>query len=78
MVSFPDLVDKVSSSRDLGTLLGFPQSFSRELNIAVYTAISRKIVGKMCTPQSRKVIWDMINTLFRTTVHVEPTFAAFF
>ena len=78
MVSFPDLVDKVSSSRDLGTLLGFPQSFIRELNIAVYTAISRKVVGKMCTPQSRKVIWDMINTLFRTTVHVEPTFVAFF
>ena len=31
-----------------------------------YTAISRKVVGKMCTRQSRKVIWDMINTLFLT------------
>ena len=32
-----------------------------------YTAISRKFVGKkMCTQQSRKVIWDMINTLFLT------------
>ena len=30
------------------------------------TAISRKVVGKMCTRQSRKVIWDMINTLFLT------------
>ena len=35
------------------------------------TAISRKVVGKMCTGQSRKVIWDMINTLFLTTVPVE-------
>ena len=31
----------------------------------------------MCTRQSRKVIWDMINTLFLTTVAVEPTFVAF-
>ena len=30
------------------------------------TAISRKVVGKMCTRQSRKVIWDMINILFLT------------
>ena len=32
---------------------------------------------KMCTRQSRKVIWDMINTLFLTTVAVEPAFVAF-
>ena len=33
----------------------------------LYTAISRKVVGKnVCTLQSRKVIWDMINTLFLT------------
>ena len=31
-----------------------------------YTAISGKVVGKMCTRQSRKVIWDMRNTLFLT------------
>ena len=30
------------------------------------TTISRKVVGKMCTRQSRKVIWDMINILFLT------------
>ena len=30
-----------------------------------------------CTRQSRKVIWDMINTLFLATVAVEPTFVAF-
>ena len=32
-----------------------------------------KLSKKMCTRQSRKVIWDMINTLFLTTVAVEPT-----
>ena len=42
-----------------------------------YTAILRKVVEKMCTRQSRKVIWDMINTLFLTTVAVEPTIVAF-
>ena len=31
----------------------------------------------MCTRQPRKVIWDMINTPFLTTVAVEPTFVAF-
>ena len=31
----------------------------------------------MCTRQSRKVIWDMMNTLFLMTVPVEPTFVAF-
>ena len=30
-----------------------------------------------CTRQSRKVIWDMINTLFLMTVAVEPTFVTF-
>ena len=33
---------------------------SRKKSYLVYTAISRKVVGKMCTRQSRKVIWDMI------------------
>ena len=42
-----------------------------------YTAISRKVVGKNVQRQSRKVIWDMINTLFLTTVAVDPTFVAF-
>ena len=27
----------------------------------LYTAISRKVVGKMCRRQSRKIIWDTIN-----------------
>ena len=42
-----------------------------------YTAISRKVVGKMCTRQSQKVIWDMSNTLFLRTVPAKPTFVAF-
>ena len=45
-------------------------------HIPRYTAISREVVRKMCTRQSRKVIWDMRNTLF-PTVAVEPTFVAF-
>ena len=31
----------------------------------------------MCMRQSRKVIWDMIDTLFLATVAIEPTFVAF-
>ena len=40
----------------------------------MFTAISRKVVGKNVQRQSRKVIWDMINTLFLTTVAVDPTY----
>ena len=36
-----------------------------------------RLSEKMCTPRSRKVIWDMVNTLFLTNVAVEPTFVAF-
>ena len=36
-----------------------------------------RLSEKMCTRQPRKVIWDMINTLFLMTVDVEPTFVAF-
>ena len=36
-----------------------------------------RLSEKMCTRQSRKVIWEMINTLFLTTVAIEPTFVAF-
>ena len=41
-----------------------------------HLAVSRKVVAKKCTRQSRKVIWDMIITLDLTTVAVEPTFFA--
>ena len=36
-----------------------------------------RLSEKMCTRQSRKKIWDMINTRFLTTVAVKHTFAAF-
>ena len=36
-----------------------------------------RLSEKQCTRQSRKVIWDMINTLVPDTVAVEPTFVAF-
>ena len=36
-----------------------------------------RLLEKMCMRQSRKVIWDMINTLFLTTVAVKLTFVAF-
>ena len=52
-------------------------SIYRKLNsLTVLTAISRRLSEKLCTRQSRKVIWDMINTLF-LTVAVKPTFVAF-
>ena len=70
---------RVSSSPDLSIKSYFLMVSSPILlrSLRVYTAISRTVVGKMCTRQSRKVIWDMINTLFLTTVPVEPTFVAF-
>ena len=36
-----------------------------------------RLLEKMCTRQSRTVIWDMFNTLVPDTVAVEPTFVAF-
>ena len=36
-----------------------------------------RLSEEMRMRQSRKVIWDMINTLFVTTEAVEPTFVAF-
>ena len=50
---------------------GLQRSFGRN------TAISGKVVGKNVLATIRKVIWDMISTLFLATVAVEPTFVAF-
>ena len=36
-----------------------------------------RLSEKMCTRQPRKVIWDIINILFLTTVVVKPTFVPF-
>ena len=66
-----------SSQREVRVIVAQNQRVAYKLASQEYTAISRKVVGKMCTRQSRKVIWDMINTLFLTTVPVEPTFVAF-
>ena len=49
--------------------LGFPR-----LDIQLFRESLSRI---KCTRQSRKVIWDMINTLLLTTVAVEPTFVTF-
>ena len=49
----------------------------RENGTMAHTAISREVVGKNVHATARKVIWDMINTLFLTTAAVEPTFVAF-
>ena len=37
----------------------------------------QRLSQKLCTRQSRKVIWDMINTLVVDTVAVESTFVTF-
>ena len=43
----------------------------------IYSYFEKGLSEEMRTRQSRKVIWDMINTLFVTTEAVEPTFVAF-
>ena len=44
----------------------------------VYSYIFReRLSQKLSTRHSRKVIWDMINTLVLDTAAVEPTFIAF-
>ena len=42
------------------------KNWGRDSSGQFHTAISRKVVSKMCMWQYRKVIWDMINTLFLT------------
>ena len=42
-----------------------PTRFVQERPIKVYSYFE-KVVGKIGTRQSRKIIWDMINTLFLT------------
>ena len=53
------------------------QPFLVSVVVNLYTYFEKGCRKKKCTLQSRKVIWDMINTLFLTTVAVEPTFVAF-
>ena len=42
------------------------------VSMRVYNYFGKGCRKKMCTRQSRKVIWDMIDTLFLPTVAVEP------
>ena len=54
-----------TGSRWYNTLGRFPRIWLIRMLSFMNTAISRKVVGKkMCTRQSWKIIWDMINTLF--------------
>ena len=58
----------------------FPSTSRRpRLNYSVDRVDScfEKGCRKKCARQSRKVMWDMINTLFVTIEAVEPTFVAF-
>ena len=52
-------------------------TFKKPIQNSVIQLFRERLAAKMCTRQPRKVIWDMINTLFLTTVAVEPTFVAF-
>ena len=45
--------------------------------LTVYSCFEKGCRKKCARDRYRKVIWDMINTLFVTTEAVEPTFVAF-
>ena len=52
--------------------------FPHDLCSSNHIQLFREILSEeMCTRQSRKGIWDMINTLFPTTVAVEDYFFCF-
>ena len=55
---------------------GPEKSFGHVGVTVIYSYLEKGCRKKMCTRQSRKVIWDMINTLFLTNVAVEPTLVA--
>ena len=80
-VHFPFLFSRsefiTSSPAKRACITWTASGLSHMQNAMRHTVISRKVVGKMCTRQSRKAIWDMINTMFLTTTPVEPTFVAF-
>ena len=45
--------------------------------MTTYSYFEKGCRKKVCTRQSRMAIWDTTNTLFLTTVAVEPTFVPF-
>ena len=61
-----------------GISVNVPATSEALFNVAENIQLFReRLSEKMCTRQPRKVIWDMINTLFQITVAVDPTFVAF-
>ena len=62
---------KIFSSQILIIRTSYKQPPLMSLRVQLFW---ERLSEKMCAQQSRKVIWDMINTLFLDTVAVEPTF----
>ena len=67
---FPALWGFYSQENDY--FLTNAQIYAHEKSLCIQL-FREKLSEKMCTRQSRKVIWDMIDILFLTTVAVEPT-----
>ena len=58
-----------------GISVNVPVTSEALLNVAENIQLFwERLTEKMCSRQPRKVIWDMINTLFWTTVAVEPLY----
>ena len=59
------------------TKFNIPLKFSFKTSLYIHVQCIQlfweRLSEKMCTPQSWKVIWDKINTLFLMTVAVKPT-----
>ena len=55
----------------------FGYSFANFQNVNDFYSYFEKGCRKTVHATSRKVIWDMINTLVPDTVAVEPTFVGF-
>ena len=58
--------NELSTSRFKVTVYWFLQLHSRQIVLINIQLFRERLLEKMCTRQSREVIWDMINTLFLT------------
>ena len=65
----PDVEKIFLECKEMAEKEGY-EIFAIQVKVLIYTKYtatgSRKVVGKMCTRQSREVVWDMFNTLFLT------------
>ena len=65
----PDVEKIFLECKEMAEKEGY-EIFAIQVKVLIYTRYtatgSRKVVGKMCTRQSREVVWDMFNTLFLT------------